>query len=118
MGQLALFSFFFAPNKGILVRQWKRFKIQRQLLEENLLKAFYRIGENSGDHKLAVATSDIRLIRNFAPAQLSKGLRKLKIHGYVEKEGETWKLSNEGFEKGNPATGGVDRHLDITDLVA
>jgi manganese/zinc/iron transport system permease protein len=101
---IALFSFFFAPNKGILVRQWKRFNIQKQLLEENLLKAFYRIGENSGDHSLSVGAGDIRLIRNFAPAQLTKGLRKLKIHGYIEKDGEAWELSNEGFEKGKRIT--------------
>lgn len=101
---IALFSFFFAPNKGILIRQWKRFKIQKKLLEENLLKAFYRIGENSGDHTLSVETGDIHLIRNFAPSQLAKGLRKLKTHGYVEKDGETWKLSNEGYEKGKRIT--------------
>ncbi|MFK7953075.1 MAG: iron chelate uptake ABC transporter family permease subunit [Ekhidna sp.] len=101
---IALFSFFFAPNKGILIRQWKRFKIQKQLLEENLLKAFYRIGENASDHDMAVERSDIRLIRNFAPTQLTKGLKKLKRNGYVEQNGESWKLSNEGFEKGKRIT--------------
>ena len=30
---IALISFFFAPGKGIVIRQWRRFSIRRQLLE-------------------------------------------------------------------------------------
>lgn len=101
---IALFSFFFAPGRGILIRQWRRFSIQRQLLEENLLKAFYRIGENRGDHFGAVRADDIGLIRNFPPAQLIKGLRKLRLNGYVRRSGETWQLTTEGFQKGKRIT--------------
>ncbi|MEQ9021554.1 MAG: metal ABC transporter permease, partial [Pseudomonadales bacterium] len=101
---IALISFFFAPGKGIVIRQWRRFSIRRQLLEENLLKAFYRIGENSGDHFSQVAVDDIQLVRNFSPAQLAKGLRKLRINGYVERNNGTWFLTNEGFEKGKRIT--------------
>lgn len=101
---IALFSFFFAPGRGILIRQLHRFKIQKKLLEENLLKAFYRIGENSGDHFKHIGTNDLQLIRNFSPSQLKRGLRKLKLHGYLTKVGETWTLSNEGHEKGRRIT--------------
>ncbi|SNS76827.1 manganese/zinc/iron transport system permease protein [Ekhidna lutea] len=101
---IALISFFFAPRKGIVIRQWRRFSIQRQLLEENLLKAFYRIGENSGEHFNRVAVDDIQLIRNFSPAQLAKGLRKLRVNGYVQRANGSWYLTNEGFEKGKRIT--------------
>lgn len=101
---IALISFFFAPGKGIVVRQWRRISIQRQLLEENLLKAFYRIGENSGDHFRKVAVDDIQLIRSFSPAQLVKGLRKLRVNGYAQRENGAWHLTNEGFEKGKRIT--------------
>ena len=74
------------------------------LLEENLLKAFYRIGENSGNHFNKVAVDDIQLIRNFSPAQLAKGLRKLRVNGYVHRDNGTWHLTNEGFEKGKRIT--------------
>ena len=47
---IALLSFFFAPRKGILIKLVRRIRIQKQLLEENLLKVFYRIGENTGDY--------------------------------------------------------------------
>lgn len=101
---IALLSFFFAPRKGIVVRQWRRFSIKRQLLEENLLKTFYRIGENSGEHFNTVAINDLQVIRNFSPAQLTKGLRKLRINGYVRKNEDQWYLTNEGFEKGKRIT--------------
>lgn len=101
---IALFSFFFAPGRGILVRQWRRFSIQRQLLEENLLKAFYRIGENSGEYFSEVQENDIHLIRNFPRTQLLKGLRKLRLNGYVKKTDNHWKLTQEGFEKGKRIT--------------
>ena len=101
---IALISFFFAPEKGILIRQWRRFSIKRQLLEENLLKTFYRIGENSGDHFKTVVLDDLQLIRNFSPSQLSKGLRKLRINGYVRRDETNWHLTNEGFEKGKRIT--------------
>lgn len=101
---IALLSFFFAPQKGIVNRQWRRFSIQRQLLEENLLKAFYRFGENKGDHFSQVAVDDIQLIRNFSAAQLSKGLRKLRVNGYVRQSDGSWFLTQEGFEKGKRIT--------------
>ena len=101
---IALISFFFAPRKGILIRQWRRFSIRRQLLEENLLKTFYRIGENSGDHFKTVAVDDLQLIRNFSPTQLARGLRKLRVNGYVHRNNESWFLTNEGLEKGKRIT--------------
>lgn len=101
---IALFSFFFAPGKGILIRQLHRFSIQKKLLEENLLKAFYRIGENSGDYFKSIGTNDLQLVRNFSPTQLKRGLRKLKLHGYLTRTGDAWTLSTEGHEKGKRIT--------------
>lgn len=101
---IALISFFFAPRRGIVLRQWRRFAIQRQLLEENLLKVFYRLGENEGDYYRLVKADDIELIRNFPPWQLQKGLRKLKTNGFVNKSGEDWQLTKEGYEKGKRIT--------------
>jgi len=101
---IALFSFFFAPEKGILVKMVRRIKIQGQLLEENLLKVFYRIGENGGDHFTKVDENDIQLVRNFSSTQLFNGLKKLRKSGYINKQANQWLLTNEGFEKGKRIT--------------
>ncbi len=97
---IALFSFFLAPSKGIIIRQLRRVRIQGQLLEENLLKAFYKIGEKSGDHYQLLATKDLLLSRNFSSSQLAKGLKRLQLHGYLTRKDNLWKLSVEGHEKG------------------
>ncbi len=101
---IALLSFFLAPGKGIFIRQWRRISIKKQLLEENLLKTFYRIGENSGNHFNRVATDDLQLVRQFSASQLAKGLRKLRVNGYVKRDSNSWFLTNEGFEKGKRIT--------------
>ncbi len=101
---IALFSFFFAPGKGILIRQFRRLAIQRQLLEENLLKAFYRLGENTGDFFDKVDENDLSLVRNFPPSQLAKGLKKLRQNGYINKDQKFWYLTNDGYEKGKRIT--------------
>ena len=73
-------------------------------MEENLLKTFYKIGEKSGDHFNQVAVDDLQLVRQFSPTQLTKGLRKLRLNGYAKKEGDSWYITNEGFEKGKRIT--------------
>lgn len=101
---IALVSFFFAPDKGILIKLFRRVRIQSQLLEENLLKAFYRIGENSGNYFTKVNENDIHLVRNFSSAQLFNGLKKLQKSGYISKKENNWLLTTEGFEKGKRIT--------------
>ena len=101
---IALFSFFFAPRKGILVRQYKRYQIQRMLLEENLLKAFYKIDEKTDFESGAVFTDNRHLSKNFSPTQLQKGLKALRKNGYVTASRSGWRLTNEGFEKGKRIT--------------
>ena len=101
---IALFSFFFSPSRGILINQWRRVRIQRQLLEENLLKTFFKIGEQNGDYFREVKTGDLQLVRAFTSNQLNKGLKKLNTNGYIFREGDSWKLSNEGHEKGKRIT--------------
>ncbi len=101
---VALFSFFFAPGRGIVINQWRRFKIQQQLLEENLLKAFFKIGETNNDYFKEIEANDLRLARAFSSGQLTKGLRKLNSNGYVERVGNAWRLSKEGHDKGKRIT--------------
>ncbi|MEM6643673.1 MAG: iron chelate uptake ABC transporter family permease subunit [Bacteroidota bacterium] len=101
---IALLSFFLAPNKGILIKLLRRISIQRQLLEENMLKAFYRIGENSGDHFERVSKGDLRLIRNFSSVQLKKGLGNLRRSGYIKEDQGLLLLTQEGFDKGRRIT--------------
>jgi len=97
---IALFSFFFAPKKGIIIRILKQRKIKRRLLEENLLKSFYKIGEFHDDFELASNQIEITEMRRFTPSQLRKGLVRLRRQGFINKIDKRWSLTNEGYQKG------------------
>ena len=101
---IALASFFFAPGRGILIKQYKRFVIQRQLLEENLLKAFYKLGENENHLTGEIPANDNGLNRSFSSGQLKKGLKKLQSGGYINATKNGWALTPEGFQKGKRIT--------------
>ncbi|MDE0470918.1 MAG: metal ABC transporter permease, partial [Ekhidna sp.] len=101
---IALISFFFAPGKGILIRQYQRLVIQRRLLEENLLKALYKLVESDNRPSEEITMNDDKLKGFFSPNQLKKGLRRLHSNGYVSAATSGWILTREGFQKGKRIT--------------
>lgn len=97
---IAVFSFFFAPGKGILILLFKRRKVQMQLLEENLLKSFYKIGEITDDFKTARSNAELTEVRRFSTRQFSDGLNRLAKQGFIKRNNGTWSLTPEGLQKG------------------
>ncbi len=97
---IAILSFFFAPEKGILIKLFKQRKIRNQLLEENLLKSFYKIGEMNEDFTASRSNEELIEIRRFSSAQFKAGLSRLSSQGFIKKENSTWSLTQEGFQKG------------------
>jgi manganese/zinc/iron transport system permease protein len=96
---IALVSIFFAPKRGILTRMVARTRIQNQLLEENLLKTFYKLSEKSTERSFN--SQDIQNERGYSNDQMDSGLKKLVAFGYIKSAGENmWELLPEGFEKG------------------
>ncbi|MEQ8471464.1 MAG: iron chelate uptake ABC transporter family permease subunit [Marinoscillum sp.] len=97
---IAILSFFFAPEKGILIKLFKQRKIRLQLLEENLLKSFYKIGEINADFTAARSNEELIEIRRFSTAQFKEGLSRLSNQGFIKKTNGTWSLTNDGLQKG------------------
>lgn len=97
---LAVLSIFFAPGRGIVIKMIKQSRVQKQLLEENLLKSFYKIGEIAEDFKSARRPEEIAEIRRFSPSQLKNGLNRLFTQGFIRKTSGTWSLTSEGLQKG------------------
>ncbi|MEM9325573.1 MAG: iron chelate uptake ABC transporter family permease subunit [Bacteroidota bacterium] len=97
---LALISFFFAPQKGILVRLLRQRRIRRKQLEENLLKAFYAVGERLGTFDKPLTLDQIGEKRSFRPEELRIGLRRLVSHGYLRRQQSDWQLTADGLSKG------------------
>lgn len=95
---IAIFSFFFSPKRGILMKQFKRISIQNKLLEENLLKAFYKLTQSK--NLQTINDEELQKADIFNETQLKKGFSKLKKDGYLIKNANNWVVSKEGLEKG------------------
>jgi manganese/zinc/iron transport system permease protein len=97
---IAILSFFFAPESGILIKMIKQRKIRLQLLEENLLKSFYKIGEINEDFTASRSNEELREIRRFSSQQFKEGLSRLASQGFIKKNNSTWSLTTDGLQKG------------------
>jgi manganese/zinc/iron transport system permease protein len=97
---IAIFSFFFAPVKGILYRLVQQRNNRKLIQEENLLKAFFQLGENEDDFFKKRNFEELMSKRRFAQNSLLINLRKLTSQGYLQKEGESWSFTKAGKNKG------------------
>lgn len=97
---IAIFSFFFSPHKGIIFRYNRQRKNRNIMLEENILKAFFRLGENSKDFLSGRKAEDIIRFRRFQKGKLTKGLKRLKRQGYLKNEEGKWHFTQAGLKKG------------------
>jgi len=94
---IAILSILFSTRNGILIKQLKRIAIQKQLLEENILKYAYKLSTESNHD---ISAHDINSHKMFSPKQLKNGIRILKKHGYIVKSKNDWVVSKEGIQKG------------------
>lgn len=97
---IAMLSFFAAPKKGILYKLYQQRKHQQQILEENILKAFFHLGEAGQDFFSPRTTEELMGQRKFLPGKLRQGIKKLASHGFLRRQGDSWELTPEGKNKG------------------
>lgn len=96
---IAFFSFFFAPQRGIVPKLYRQRRNQRVIIEENVLKVFYHLGEQEGNFKNPHAIGTLVGRRNLGIANLRAALRRLRIKGWVTVRRGQWGLTDEGFRK-------------------
>lgn len=97
---IAVLSFFLAPKKGILARQLEQRRLQRTIMEENLLKEFFRLGEKKGIAFQGYSKADLIKKRDFPEQLLHSGLRRLRKKGLMREDKGLWKATDIGWEKG------------------
>lgn len=95
----AFFSFFFAPQVGIVSRSSMQRKRVNKMLEENVLKLFYQKGEAKDDFNQGFSTEQLLESRPMRKEHLDKSLRRLYRKRLVKQEGALWQLSKEGVIK-------------------
>ncbi|MEJ8755442.1 iron chelate uptake ABC transporter family permease subunit [Pontibacter sp. H259] len=100
VSMIAILSFAFAPKRGWVARLFRQRRNKTQILEENLLKLFYQLGEQHEDYFSNRTLDAILTRRNIPKRQALAGLAKLKRQGYIEKHPNGWSLTREGEIRG------------------
>ncbi len=97
---IAIFSFAFAPGRGWVARIYRMRKNKALILEENLLKLLYQVGEQKEDFFHTRSLDELLERRNVPKKEARAGLQKLRRQGYVMKTKQGWVLSNQGQIRG------------------
>ena len=104
VSMVAVLSFFFAPKKGILFRLFTQRKFQTQMLEENILKLFYQLGETDNRYYQSRSLDEILEGRPFDILKLKRGLKNLYKQGFLEFSNAGWAYTRAGKTKGQRIT--------------
>ncbi|GAB3196087.1 manganese/zinc/iron transport system permease protein [Pontibacter aydingkolensis] len=100
VSMIAILSFALAPNKGWIARILRRRRNKKLILEENLLKLLYHLGEDRQDYTTTRPLQEL-LDKRAIPAKEAKyGLAKLRAQGYLERSKAGWSLTPEGIKRG------------------
>ena len=97
---IAFISFFFAPKKGIISQLLRQRQIQYQMREENILKAFYQLGEQDENFYVYRSLEAIIKRRPFKQSTLLFDLKRLKKYGFIQNNADSWGLTRAGKSKG------------------
>lgn len=97
---IALTSFFFAPKRGIISRYFTQRKLQVMIMDENLLKSLYHLGEEDADMFKGRKIDEIIDKRYFPRKRLKAALARLKREGYLTRTNGEWQFTQVGKQKG------------------
>ncbi|MFK7901033.1 MAG: iron chelate uptake ABC transporter family permease subunit [Cyclobacteriaceae bacterium] len=99
---IAILSFLFAPEKGVVARRWRQGRIKKRIADENILKSMYKMNEKTGDADLTGKLSISALIERNGVSNKSalRSLRRLKKEEQVNNINELWQLTASGAKQG------------------
>jgi len=101
---IAIASFFLAPKKGILFRHITQRRFRTQMLEENILKLFFQLGEQDQKFFNERSVNEITDRRPFDLGRLKQGLNNLRRQGFLENGPQGWSFTQAGKSKGQRIT--------------
>jgi manganese/zinc/iron transport system permease protein len=93
---IAFFSFFLAPNRGVISRVFRQRKIRKTINDENVLKILYQLGEENKNYFIHRNTNEIIRKRKYDHSMLITILKRLRRQGYVDQIRNLWCLTEAG----------------------
>ncbi|MCU0354369.1 MAG: metal ABC transporter permease [Cytophagales bacterium] len=101
---IAMVSFGFAPGRGLVPRWLRQYRNRWQIAEDNLLKAFYQLGEQGQDFRSYYPASRLLEHRPVPASRLNRTLRRLRRDGYLRSNQTGWALTSAGQRHGQRIT--------------
>ena len=99
LSTIAIFSFFLAPQRGIIQRLLHQRQYRRKIKDENLLKSLYVMGEQNGQYDKTFTHAQLPK-KTYGSRELNFLLKRLKKQGYLEKTGREYRLTPAGLRRG------------------
>lgn len=101
---MAILSFLFAPQKGLVYRWNIRRAHKSRIMEENILKAFYQLGEQDENFFKERTIAELSDKRGYPEKVLHKWFTTLIKNGYLKLKNQKYTLTEEGKLKGQRIT--------------
>ncbi|MEM8899837.1 MAG: iron chelate uptake ABC transporter family permease subunit [Bacteroidota bacterium] len=97
---LAIFSVLIGLENGYIRRLSKNYSHGRKMLEENILKCMYHLGEPNEDFFQTYSLPQLQERRYIETGRLELGIRRLVRKGWVRSNADGVALTAEGLEEG------------------
>ena len=97
---IAIGSMLVAPKNGAISKIRKQKKNQRKILEDNILKLLYKLGEKENEFFKNRSISTLQNYREIPEKKFLKGLNILKKKNLVALVNDLWVLTEEGKKAG------------------
>ncbi len=99
-----LISLLIAPQRGVFPRLWRRRKLARRIVDENVLRTFYKLGESERDYFLTLEPKTVLRFRNITEQELEAALSRLKKCALIEQAEGCFRLSADGLKRAKELT--------------
>ena len=97
---IAIGSMLVAPKNGAISKSRKQKKNQRKILEDNIIKLLYKLGEKENEFFKNRSIRTLKNYREYPEKKLLKGLNILKKKNQVVLVNDLWVLTEEGKKAG------------------
>jgi len=97
---IAIFSMLVAPKNGAISKNRKQKKNQRKILEDNIIKLLYKLGEKENDFFKNRSITKLKNFREIPEKKFLKGLKILRRKNQVVLVNDLWVLTEEGKKAG------------------
>ena len=97
---IAIGSLLIAPKNGAISKMKRQQKNKQKILEDNILKLMYKLGEKENDYFKNRSITQLKNHREIPENKFLKGLKILKKKNHVAHVNDQWVLTEEGKQAG------------------